>query len=95
MYQSAINAVSHVTGIPEADFLSPSRKWEYVEARMLLTLLLHREGVVDKRIADVIRRQRPTVTVLRHKAEDVIAYSSSLSLKLKKVLKAYEDRQSI
>lgn len=90
-----ISVVAKATGVSKAKILSPSRRWIYVEARMLLILLLSSEGATDERIGWVIGRSRPTVTKSRHTAHGLTLYSASFRDKYNKIKSDYHEQKSL
>lgn len=68
-----LDAVCAESGLTRRQLRSASRLYRIVAARMLVMLLLYREGYHDSRIAFLLDRARCTVTLQRHRAMGYLA----------------------
>ena len=82
---TVINAVTRVTGIGRKRILSDSRLWPVVEARMISVLVLNSLGLVDMKIAWILKRGRSSVCKCRHTAKKLLEYSKTFQNKFQKV----------
>lgn len=91
----AISVVSKVTSVAKSKILSATRKWPAVEARQLIILLLHNDGLNDEAISWVLKRTRVTILKARHTANDGLRFSKLFHQKYDKCLTLYEKEKSI
>lgn len=91
----AINVVSKVTGVSPKAILSPSRKFKVVECRMLVVLLLKRDGLSDESISWSLNRGRVTILHSRRVAEDTLDYSKTFREKFNKAHELYTEQKSL
>lgn len=91
----AIAVVSKITGVATSTILSPSRKYRAVEARMLIVMLLSRDGASDEAISWVLKRKRGAILKSRHNAMSILEYSKVFRDKFSKVSELYERQKSL
>jgi len=91
----AIAAVSRVTGVAKSTILSATREYRAVEARMLIVLLLYRDGATDESISWVLNRKRVAILKARHNALSAKNYSKLFRAKFDKALEIYEQQKSL
>ena len=85
-----LEAVSHVTQLPESEIVSPSRMWPLVQARMLFVLYASRNGCRDSFSTSPLHRARPTIFAIRRSARNYIAMSVSFQERYNQVAEYYE-----
>lgn len=91
----AINVVSKITGVSTKDIRSSSRKFKTVECRMIIVLLLKREGLSDESIGWSLNRARVTILKARRVAEDTLIYSKTFKDKFSKAHELYTKQKSL
>lgn len=91
----AITVVSKVTGVSTKTILSSSRKFNAVESRMLVVLLLKSDGASDEAIGWTLKRNRVTILHSRRVAEDLCTYSKTFLDKYQKAKDAYTKHKSL
>lgn len=91
----AIAVVSKVTGVATSTILSPSREYRAIEARMLIVMLLSRDGATDESISWVLHRKRGAILKSRHNAVATLEYSKVFRDKYSKASDLYEQQKSL
>lgn len=91
----AIHVASSVTGVSEKNILSPSRKYDAVESRMIIALLLHQDGISDEAIGWLLSRCRVTILHTRRVADDLLSCSKTFRDKYEKAYGLYTERKSL
>ena len=91
----AINSVAKVTGVSPKRIVSRSREWTVVEARRLVVLILHSDGMSDLPISLVLNRVRPAGLKMRHVATDYLDMSKVFNEKFLKAKGIYEHEKSL
>lgn len=82
---TVIDAVAKVTGVSRKRILSGSRLWPVVESRMISVLVFNSLGLVDIKIAYLLKRGRSSVCKSRHTAQNLLEYSKTFQDKFGKV----------
>lgn len=91
----AIAIVSKVTGVAISTILSPSRVYRAVESRMLIVLLLSRDGIPDGPISLLLNRTRVAILKSRQSALFALEYSKIFRDKFSKASELYEQQKSL
>ncbi|WP_300505339.1 hypothetical protein [uncultured Duncaniella sp.] len=91
----AITVVSKVTGVAKSTILSSTREYRAVESRMLIVLLLSRDGASDGTISWVLNRKRVTILKARHNALSSLEYSKAFRDKYHRISHLYEQQKSL
>ena len=94
-HQIALDVVSRTTRVSRKLIVSRSRLGNIVEARNLFILLLARDGVRDEYISWILNRCRPTITLARHTATDLVESSAVFRHKYLLVKESYDRRKSL
>lgn len=94
-HEIAIHSVSRITGVSTSRILSRSREWPVVEARRIVVLILHEEGLPDLTISYVLRRGRGAILKIRHVATDYRDVSKVFNDKYLKSKNLYEHEKSL
>jgi hypothetical protein len=92
----AIHAAQYATGLKGVDaVVSPCRKFRFIEARMIVVLLLTAEGYTDSRIGDVLHRSRTTILSARRSSDYYYSESETFRNKFAKAKQYYDERVSV
>lgn len=86
-----MDAVCSEAGLTKRQLVSRCRIFPYVAARMLVILLLYREGYTDIRIAWFLDRARCTVTLQRRKAMDYAATNKNFNKRYQSLKQTIEN----
>lgn len=91
----AINTVSKVMRVSTKTILSQSRKFNAVECRMLVMLILKKEGLSDEVIGWALNRSRVAILHSRRVAQNTLDYSKSFREKFNKAYEIYKTSKSL